>query len=177
LNIIDIIVLVFLVIGAYSGFRKGLLMEIVAIIAFILAVIGGLKLLHIGVDFLRSILPEAGGWVPYVAFFVIFLVILLGVYLLGKIVKTVLDFTLVGSFDGLAGACLGILKWAFGLSLILWVAITVGIPIPEDIKQDAVIYPYIETLAPKVVAYASDWLPYTENIVEIFKEMFQHQLP
>ena len=49
---IDIVLLILLLYGGFRGFKKGLLMELIAILALVLAIIGSFKLLHSGMDFL-----------------------------------------------------------------------------------------------------------------------------
>ena len=54
MNFIDIIILIPLAIGALGGFRKGFILEIVSLLALILAVIGGFQFLHWGISVLTE---------------------------------------------------------------------------------------------------------------------------
>ena len=115
MSILDIVLLIILALGAFSGFRKGFVMEIVSILAFILAIIGSFKLLQEGMTFMQEQFDVSGKLLPYLTFIIIFILIILVVNLLGKALKKILDMTLLGSFDNLAGAVIGLFKWASGL--------------------------------------------------------------
>jgi len=159
--------------GAYNGFRKGFLLEIVAIIAFILAIIGGFKLLHLGMDFLDQYFNIRGDLLPYISFILIFIVIIIGINLLGRALKKVIDLTLLGAVDKLAGLLLSVLKWAFGLSVILWLTNTFGISLPDEWIEGAILYPLILPLAPKVVDLFSSFMPFAQDLFDLIKNMLQ----
>ena len=65
---IDLLILFPLLIGAYTGYKRGLLLEIVAILAFVIAVVLGFKLLDYGLDFLSPYVGGSNRFLPYFAF-------------------------------------------------------------------------------------------------------------
>jgi membrane protein required for colicin V production len=171
LNTIDIIILIPLIYGTYRGFKKGFLMELATILAFVLAIIGGFKLLHWGMNLLDQHFDINGNILPYLAFILIFIGIVLLVNLIGKALKTVLDMTLLGSVDSLAGAIVGLLKWTFGVSVILWLTTNVGLLIPTAYINESQLYPYIVNIAPTVVEYVAILWPMAEDIFHPIKEL------
>ena len=118
---IDIVLLAIIALGAIQGYRKGFLMEVVSISAFIVAVIAGFKLLHVGIDFLRDNFHLSGKWLPYLSFLLIFVGIIILMNVIGRAVKKVLDMTLFGGFDNMVGALVGSFKWIFGISVLIWI--------------------------------------------------------
>ena len=173
MNTLDLILLMALLIGAYRGFRKGLFIEVVGIAALIIAVIGGFKLLHVGIRFLNSQFGDFSHLIPYVAFILIFVAILVLVNLLGKAIKGAIDLTLLGSLDNFAGAILGAFKWAIALSLLLWLTHTVGFRIPEETRHASQIYPLIEPLGPKTIQVISSFIPYTGDLIQAIKDLIE----
>ena len=171
MSTIDIIILIPLIFGAYRGFRKGFLMELATILAFVLAIIGGFKLLHWGMDLLDQHFDINGNLLPYIAFVLIFIGIVLFVNLIGKMLKKVLDMTLLGSVDAFAGALVGLLKWTFGISVILWITTNVGLLIPTEHINDSLLYPYIVNIAPTVIEYVSILWPFAEDLFHPIKEL------
>jgi len=159
--------------GAYHGFKKGFLLEVIAILAFILAIIGGFKLLHLGMTFLDETFNLKGDLLPYVAFVIIFIGIILGVNLLGKALKKVIDLTLLGTVDNLAGLLVAILKWAFGLSVILWLTDSFGMELPEKWVENSLLYPVILPLAPQVVEFLSGLMPFAHDLFDVVKSFLQ----
>jgi membrane protein required for colicin V production len=175
-SILDIIIIIILLVGAYRGFKKGLLKSFVAVIAFILAIIGSFKLLHLAIGMLVPLFGDLNGMIPYVSFVLLFISIILLVTLIGNAVKKVLDLTLLGNFDNIAGAFLGLLKWAFGLSILLWLTVTVGIDIPDHLEKNAVVYPYLLSFGPKVVNHASAIMPFASDLLHSIQGLLQKKI-
>ena len=148
MSTVDIVLIILLLYGGYRGYKKGLLLEVIAIAAFILAIIGAFKLLHEGMAFLDQHFSISGQILPYLAFILIFILIIILVNMLGKWVKKVIDMTLLGSFDNFAGGIIGILKWAFALSILIWITTSFNVSLSEQWTSGSVIYPYVEVFAP-----------------------------
>lgn len=146
-------------------------MELATILAFVLAVIGGFWLLQWGMDLLDQHFEINGNLLPYISFILIFIGIVLLVNLIGRMLKKVLDMTLLGSVDAFAGGIVGLLKWTFGVSVILWLTTNVGLLIPDEHIKDSMLYPYIVNVAPTVVEYVAILWPLAEDLFHPIKEM------
>jgi len=171
-RVLDLILLIPLILGAYTGYRRGLIMELVGVIALILAILGAFKLLHAGIDFLSRYIPEYSNFIPFIAFIGIFIGILILVNLLGKLTKKFLDLTILGTFDNFAGALIGIFKWAFLTSIVLWLSLQVDLKIPDQLTENSILYPYIVELAPTVGEYLSAIFPFASDLFESIKDLF-----
>jgi membrane protein required for colicin V production len=152
---IDIIIAIPLLIGALSGFRKGLILEIAGFLALILGLIGGIKLLDFGIRFLSENFHIQSSWLPVIAFLLIFIVIILIVHSIGWI-------------DRISGAVLGVLKWAFTVSALIWLFSHIGMEISEQNKADSLLYPYVVAFAPKVFSWISEIFPSFTVLLESF---------
>lgn len=167
---LDIILLIPLVFGAVLGFKKGLLLEIFGVLAFVLAIIGGFKLMEVGMVYLSEYFEDFGQLLPFISFILIFLAIILLVNMLGKLLKKVIDMTLLGGFDKFAGAILGLVKWAIGVSILLWLVNNFGIELPGQ-DEDLVLYPFLTELGPKLIASLDVVLPFAKEMLESIKEL------
>lgn len=174
MNTADIVILLVLAWGAFKGFRKGFIMEIVAVLALFIGILGAFKLLHVGMDWLDQYFEISGQLLPYVSFIVLFIAIVILVNLLGKSVKKVLDMALLGGFDSLAGAIIGIIKWAFGLSILVWLTESFNIGPSEQITESSIFYPFIESMAPVVIDFVSGLLPFASGLIESIEEMLKN---
>lgn len=170
MQVIDIIILMLLGFGTYHGYKKGLLLEVIGLLAFILAIIGGFKLLHWGVQVLNNYMDSYSQLVPFIAFILIFIGILILVNLLGKLLKKVIDMTIIGSLDNLGGALLGLAKWAFGLSVLILIFETLELNFLADQYEESLIYPIIAPVAPAVFDYFNDYFPFLKQLFESLKE-------
>ncbi len=173
MSILDFIILALLIVGGVHGFRKGLVIEVIAILAFILAIIGGFKLLHVGMEYLSKVYDGFGSLLPFVSFIIIFILIIILVNILGKALKKVIDWTPLGAVDSIAGAAVGILKWALGLSILFWLFDAFGFNFPEALVKNSKIYPQIQQIAPKLGEVIVNVFPSTESFFNSLKELFK----
>lgn len=167
---LDIILLIPLIFGAYLGFTKGLLLEIFGVLAFILAIIGGFKLMETGMVYLSGYFENFGQLLPFISFLIIFLAIILLVNMLGKLLKKMIDMTLLGGFDKFAGAIIGLIKWAIGLSILLWLVNNFGIELPGQ-DEELVLYPFLAELGPKLIASLDVVLPFAQDMLDSIKAL------
>lgn len=167
---LDIILLIPLAFGAYLGFKKGLLLEIIAVLAFVLAIIGGFKLMEVGVTFLSAYLENYGQLLPFISFILLFLLIILLINMLGKALKKVIDMTLLGGLDRFAGAVLGLLKWGLGVSILLWLLFHFGIRLPGQ-DEAHVLYPFLVEVGPNLIDRLSSLLPFASELIANMKDL------
>ncbi len=116
---LDLLLLLPLGVGTVQGFRRGLVLEAVSLLAFVLGVVGGLSLLSAAIPVVRGYVGEAFGLLPLVSFLLVMVLIMWGVHLLGGLVKSAVHLTPLGMLDNLLGGAAGALKWLLGLSLLL----------------------------------------------------------
>lgn len=168
---IDIIILIPILFGAYKGFKKGLLMELVSLIAFFLATVLSFKLLEQGIQLLEPYFGKNQSMVPLISFILIFVLVMYLVTFIGKALKKFLDVTLLGKLDDAAGALLGALKWAFAFSILLWLMESAGVTLPVEHTSQSVMYPYLLGYGPVIIDWVSVILPYAKDVVTSIKEL------
>lgn len=158
---LDLLMLIPLAWGAFNGYRKGLLVEIVAVIAFVVAMIVGFKFLAFGIDLLSPYISRevARKILPWLGFSIIFFPTVFMINQLGLAIRRSLKFTVLGTFDSVAGAAVGLFTWVFGISVILWLFSYMGVKVPPRQINGAILYPYIRPIAPKVMDKAAVWVP------------------
>jgi membrane protein required for colicin V production len=160
----DLILLLFLLFGAWSGYRKGFLMSLFSLIAVVLGILGGFRLMDWGIEILKRELDINSAMLPYVSFLIIFILILIGVKLIGNLLRNMIDETFLGTADKFLGAALGIAKYIFVMSVLLWICTALSLNLPEQWSKDSIILPYLVKIAPMISTQFSKILP-------IFKEL------
>ncbi|MCP4521874.1 MAG: CvpA family protein [Cytophagales bacterium] len=168
---IDILILVPLAFGAYKGYKKGLLMEFATVFAFIAATVGAFSFFDEGVELIKPLVGEDNKLVPLLAILGIFGLIMILVALIGKGLKKIIDVTLLGVVDNIGGALLGMLKWAFGLSVILWLTNKAHLSLPIEATQGAILYPYVVDYSPVLIDFVSQLLPFSQDLVKNINEL------
>ncbi|MEJ8758595.1 CvpA family protein [Pontibacter sp. H259] len=168
----DYFLLVPILFGAFMGYRKGLLLELVSLLALVVAILGGLKLLNVALPVVRDFVGNVGGVLPYLTFLIVFIGIILLVYLLGFVLKKILDFTPFGFFDNVLGAILGALKWCCAISLLLYVSDMAGISITPETASESIVYPVVLKATPYALDILGYVLPFMKTLVSSLKEFF-----
>ena len=170
---IDYFILIPLVYGAYEGYRKGFVLMVVGFVALVLGVIGGFKLLQLGVDFLLNFFPQMPKILPLLSFILIFCLIIMAVYGLGILLKKALEFTVfAGVLDKIVGGMVGLLQWSFTMSILLWFIKQSQLIIPEKYTKDALVFNFLVQLAPKVVGWFQFLLPFSQDLFKLIRDIF-----
>ncbi|MFT7032322.1 MAG: membrane protein required for colicin V production [Cyclobacteriaceae bacterium] len=175
MNVIDIVILVFFGIGAYSGFKKGFILEIISLAAFFIAIILGIKLLNIGVGFVSKYVEGYDHILPVIVFTILFIGIIIFLNWIGKLLKRVLDMTLFGSIDDIIGAILGIVKWALVISIFFWIFSSFGGKFSSEMTSDSFLYDPVSSFAPNLFSMISSVFPFIEEFFNNSKEFIKEK--
>ncbi|TAG57558.1 MAG: CvpA family protein [Cytophagales bacterium] len=171
MKFIDIIILIPILYGIYQGYQKGLVTMLFEVISIILGVILAFKLLQVGIGVLYQYFPNMSKILPFLSFLVIFTLVLLGVRAIGFAIKTVLDFTIfAGILDNIAGAFIGLFRWTFTVSILVWLVKSSGIIIPENITKDAPLFQFISSIAPYTISVIEFIFPFAQDLFNLVKK-------
>ncbi|MCH7413463.1 CvpA family protein [Belliella sp. R4-6] len=163
---LDVIIFIILAIGAYSGYRQGLFIGVISIVAFFVAIVLAFHLMDWGADILASRIENLTFMLPFVSFLIIFLIVIIGIRSLAFLVKKTMDLTILGSLDSVAGSVLGTLKTGFLLSLLLWVANSFEFEVSQTMINKSNIYPYLQPIAPFMINLVDAYTPIINQAVE-----------
>lgn len=156
MNYLDIIILLPLVYGIFRGFQKGFAIELATLAALILGVWGAYKFSYITTIFLRDKFDMTGDYLPYVSFFLTFVVIVILVNLLGKLLDNLLKAASLGFINRLAGSILGFAKLAVVIALLVFLVHKIddrtGL-IPEKDKRGSLLYDWTYDFTQSVLPY------------------------
>lgn len=167
----DIVLIVLLLIGAFAGFKRGFVLEVASFLALFLAILGGLHFLHWGISIINEHFELAGKFVPILSFLMIFIGIILLVNVIGKALKKVIHMTPLGAVDTIVGGMIGALKWAFILSVMIWITEMFGFEIPRHLTESSKIYGFIAGVAPAGVALISKIIPISSDLFDELTDM------
>jgi membrane protein required for colicin V production len=165
LKLIDIILLVIILGGAIQGFRSGFIVELFSLLGVLLGVLGGFKLMGFAMLMLTRRFNIDEKVLPYVAFAVVFLVIVIVVGLLGRMIKESVKQTMLGGADQMAGAVLGLVRTAFMLSVVIWIADSLHFKALDQWTEDSLFYTRIARFAPKVTDWVGDLIPFFRDVL------------
>lgn len=165
MSFIDIILGLIILSGAYGGYKDGFIVSLFSLVAIILGMLGGFKLMGNAMVFLAGKYNIDEKVLPYIAFGVVFIIIVIGVNLLGRLLKTSIEKSFLGPLDQGAGALLGLVRATFMLSIILWITDSLKVKLPDEWTANSWLHPIAANFAPKVTTWIAGFLP-------IFRDVF-----
>ncbi|GAB3176154.1 CvpA family protein [Telluribacter humicola] len=172
--LLDVLILIPLLWGAVNGYRKGLLIEIIGVVGLVVAMVVGFKFLGLGMEILAPYISVSAARriLPYIGFSVIFFPTVFMLNQFGYSIRRTLRYTMLGTFDSLAGASVGIFTWVFGTSVFFWLLSTIGVRIPEHRTEGTHIFPLITPVAPQVITSAVEWWPTGSQLIRDWKREY-----
>jgi len=153
MNSLDILSIILLIGGAYSGFDKGFIATLVVLILYLFGFIKGVPLFH-------TLLPilEAENKIHFLMpFLPIFLTIIMTaianslIFLITKLIKGIVTITLLGIFDRLLGALFGCLQAVFVISLLVYFYNCFKLSFLSEWIHSSKLIPIIEPIVPKLL--------------------------
>lgn len=159
MSVIDIILIIAFLVGAISGYQKGFLYSLFSLLAVFLGILGGFKLMGIVMVKLSVYYELDEQILPYVAFGIVFLIIVIIVRLLGSLLQSGLERTVLGNADKIAGALLGTLKTIFMASVVLWILDSLSFHIPGHWIKDSGLYEFTANFAPETTNWVGKFVP------------------
>ncbi|MEI6817353.1 MAG: CvpA family protein [Bacteroidota bacterium] len=120
MNELDIMLALPLLFGAYKGFKNGLVYEILILIVMIGGVFGGYRLVNFITEYVQTNYGYHSRMLPFYCFIGVLIILMVLIYFISKSSNTLLDFFGLGIINKIAGALLGIIKWAFFASLLFY---------------------------------------------------------
>lgn len=154
-----------LLLGAWSGYRKGFVMALFSFAAILLGAWGAFKLMDAGQDYLARNFNITGNFVPYLSFLLIFLLILIGVKIIGRIIRSSIEGTVVGEMDQWLGAGLGLIRYMLVASVLLVALERLDLGLPASWTAGSVIFPVMKGTAPWLAEVSGNALPDWQEMI------------
>jgi membrane protein required for colicin V production len=161
---IDIALVIIIILGAYKGYKDGFLLELFSLLGIILGTLGGFKLMGLALIFLSDYIDVDEKYLPYIAFAIVFIAIVLLVTLIGRALRASIDKSFLGRVDEVAGSFLGLFKTAFLLSVGLWLVKSFQYEFPQNWTDDSFVMPKIAAIAPEVAHWVGSFFPSFHDI-------------
>ena len=161
MNILDIIILICLIPALIQGIFKGFISQAISIISLILGAWASARFTGTVCQWLAQYIPGSEQSLRIAAFVLIFIVVIVGLTLLGKLLEKVIKLVMLGWMNRLLGAVFALVKWllVMGLLAVAFNSIneTLGLVKPDVIAQSH-LYPMLTGIADTVFPYLKNLL-------------------
>lgn len=147
---IDVALAIPLLLAAFRGFRKGLIIEVATLVGLIAGLFAGYYGAERVADMLRESIDVKASTLHGISFLIAFLAVLFGVYLLGKVLEKAVDLVALGLANKALGAVFGLMKIGLLLSVLIYflnAAFGRDGWLPQEQVRRAVLYPVVADMA------------------------------
>jgi len=154
MNYFDIIVGGILLLALVKGFKKGLVIELATLAALVLGILGAIKFSDITEQYLIQHINS--NHIGLIAFFVTFILIVIGVHIIAKMLDKLVSAVALGFINRILGAAFSVLKYAFIISVLMAVFNSFDKNfniIPDKQKESSILYIPMSKLALTIFPY------------------------
>ena len=150
MNYLDIIFAIILFLFGFKGFRKGLIIEVVTLLAFGVGIYGAMHFSDFTAAHLQEFMEVNPKHLDTVAFILTFILLVVFVNMIGRLVSNAVKAMNLGFFNRLGGLLFGLAKglllcstFVLILNNLQWMGL-----VKEEVKQSSYLYPYVEKTVP-----------------------------
>lgn len=161
---IDLIVCILMVAAIVKGLRRGLIVAIFSIIAFIVGMAAAMKLSVVVAGYLKDSVNISARWWPVISFILVFVVVVLLVRLVANLIEKAVEWTMLGWVNKLGGVILYVLMYIIAFSVLLFFAEQLKL-ISKETIDSSVTYAVVRPWGPWAIDTFGAVIPF-------FKDMF-----
>jgi len=162
--LIDFTFAALLILAIIKGYQKGFIIAIFSIIAFIIGLAAALKLSAAVASYLKDSISISAKWLPFIAFALVFFVVIILVRLGAKLIERTFQAVMLGWLNRIGGILLYAALYLIILSIFIFYAEKLQLLQAEAIKSSQT-YTFIQPWGPKVMDNFGRLIP-------VFKDMF-----
>ena len=173
--VLDIIIVIPILWGMFRGFKRGLVIELCTLMALVLGIYGASSFGDMAGHYLESEFNTDPRISLVLAFSIVFIIIVVVVFIFGKILEGLIKMVALGIVNKLFGLLFGGLKFALIVSGLFF--IINGFPVTEKLisskwKSESLIYQPIASIAPKLfpILHNVTWMEHLEKHFDDLKE-------
>lgn len=162
--LIDIIFAVLMVMAGIKGYQKGFVIAVLSVLAFIIGLAAALKLSNAVASYLAGSVNASARWLPFIAFILVFLAVVILVRLGGRLIEKTLQLALLGWANRIAGILLYAVLYTVIFSIVLFYAEKLNLLQPSVINA-SLTHEFIKPWGPLLMDNMGRLIPW-------FKDMF-----
>jgi membrane protein required for colicin V production len=173
---IDLVVVVIVVMALFKGLRKGFILAVFSFLAFIIGLAAAIKLSAIAAAYLGDNLNISQRWLPFIAFLLVFLIVVFLVRLGAKALEGVINLAMLGWANKLGGVLFFALLYLFIFSILLFYATQLNL-INSETTTASLTYSYLQPLGPRVIEWLGIVFPFFKNMFAELLQFFEGVSP
>ena len=162
--LIDFTFAALLILAIIKGYQKGFIIAIFSIIAFIIGLAAALKLSTAVAGYLKDSISVSAKWLPFIAFALVFFVVIILVRLGAKLIEKTFQAVMLGWLNRIGGILLYAVLYLIILSIFIFYAEKLQL-LQQAAIESSQTYHFIQPWGHKVMDNFGRLIP-------VFKDMF-----
>jgi membrane protein required for colicin V production len=162
--LLDIIFAVVIILAIFKGYKRGLIVGLFSLVAFIIGLAAAMKLSAIAAGYIGKAVKISQEWLPVISFAIVFILVVLLIRLGANAIERTAEVVMLGWLNKLGGILLYVVIYTIVFSVLLFYAEQMKLLKPETIQQSAV-YSFVQPWGPKAINGIG-------AIIPVFKDMF-----
>lgn len=169
--LIDLVYAVLIVLAVIKGYQKGFVIAVFSVLAFIIGLAAALKLSTAVAAYLHDSINVSARWLPFIAFVLVFLIVVILVRLGGKLIEKTLELALLGWANRLAGIVLYLALYTIIFSIALFYAEKLKLVQPAVITS-SMSYSFVKPWGPAVMDNIGKVIPWFKGMFNELENFF-----
>lgn len=169
--LIDLAVALLMALAVFKGLSRGFIIAVFSFLAFFVGLAAAVKLSAVAAAYLGRTIDVSARWLPAIAFFLVFFIVVLLVRLGAKALEGMARLAMLGCVNRVGGILFYMVLYLMICSVVLFYATQLQLIKPEAAKV-SVTYAYIYPLGPRVINLLGDVLPIFENMFATLEAFF-----
>jgi membrane protein required for colicin V production len=170
---IDVLFLIFLLMAVFKGLRQGLIIAVVATLAFIIGLAAAMKLSAALAGYLRDHTAMSSRWLPVLAFVLVFVAVVLLVRWAGRLMEAAVDMAMMGWLNKLGGILLYAAVYTIILSVLLFYAVQLHM-VSGKVLASSITYPFVRPWGPVIIDGFGSLIPFFKGMFTQLEDFFDH---
>jgi membrane protein required for colicin V production len=147
MNLLDAIIILFVALFAWKGFRNGLVKEVFRIVGLVVAVFIAFQYANVAGSIIGALIKIPEFYLPYVGFALLFILAQIGVHAAILFLDKLIQLLLLSIPNRFFGSMFGVLKSSLVVSIFLIFSAGFGFP-GSEIREDSFLYKPMLLVAP-----------------------------
>jgi membrane protein required for colicin V production len=162
--LIDLIWLGLLLLAAFKGYKRGLIVGVFSFVAVLVGLAAAVKLSVVAADYMRQYTEITGGWIPLLSFIAVFIIVVLLIRLGANAIEEAVKVVTLGWANKVGGVLLYAALFTLTYSVVLFYISSMGL-FSKNLMQDSVTVGMLLKLGPWTIQKMAILFP-------LFKDMF-----
>lgn len=168
----DILLLIFLAVGFYQGYKNGIIYSIFSILGWFLGIVAALRFSYKMVALLQGFAHLEPKTLAIISFVLVLALVVGLMKLVAWGLEQILKSFSMNLFNQIFGGLLHSLVGLYVLCVFIWFLNRLDV-LPKSQKENSHVYAYISDLAPQVMETSGKVVPMFRDTFERFDDLFR----